>query len=183
VESNSGKYGGAGSLPAFYDELQKKGYLGQDRTVHPGTVYGEGTVEKAGVKPKYQPYLDFLMKEDKKVFNSTENGDSFEKTAPTGKLKFKRIDKKGLYLENWKEFGYSSQPDHLDYDSYQNVLDDQGYHQAFIDKLNNNAKSATTKTKTVTGAQIKALIGKPGYEGYDEKELTDYYKSQGYTIQ
>lgn len=188
VESNSGKYGGAGSLPAFYDELQKKGYLRQDRTVHPGTVYGEGTVEKTNVKPKYQDYLDFLMKEDKKVYDSTENGDEFEKTAPTGKLKFKRTDKKGLYLENWKEFGYTKQPDHLDYDSYQNVLDDQGYHQAFIDKLNRNAtsspaNSSTAKSKTITSAQLKSFIGKPGYEGYDEKELADYYKSQGYTIQ
>jgi hypothetical protein len=29
---------------------------------------------------------------------------------------------------------------------------------------------------------IKSLVGTKGYEGYTEKELVDYYKSQGYTI-
>lgn len=37
-------------------------------------------------------------------------------------------------------------------------------------------------TKTVPVSKIKSLVGKAGYEGYTEKELMDYYKSQGYTI-
>lgn len=37
-------------------------------------------------------------------------------------------------------------------------------------------------TKTVPVSKIKSLVGKSGYEGYSEKELMDYYKSQGYTI-
>lgn len=36
--------------------------------------------------------------------------------------------------------------------------------------------------KTATLADIKALVGKPGYDGYTEKELIDYYKSLGYEI-
>lgn len=36
--------------------------------------------------------------------------------------------------------------------------------------------------KTAQASQIKALVGKPGYEGYTEKELIEYYKSQGYVI-
>jgi len=37
--------------------------------------------------------------------------------------------------------------------------------------------------KTATRAQIKALVGTKGYEGYTEQELIDYYKSQGFNIQ
>ena len=36
--------------------------------------------------------------------------------------------------------------------------------------------------KTVSASTIKSLVGKKGYEGYTEKELMDYYKSQGYII-
>ncbi len=36
--------------------------------------------------------------------------------------------------------------------------------------------------KTVSRAKVKALVGTKGYEGYSEKELVDYYVSQGYTI-
>lgn len=46
-------------------------------------------------------------------------------------------------------------------------------------------KQGTTKsssTKTASMSQVRSLVGKPGYEGYSEKELIDYYKSQGYTI-
>jgi|SRR5215217_913242 len=43
-------------------------------------------------------------------------------------------------------------------------------------------KPATTK-KSVPLSKVKSLVGKPGYEGYTERELVDYYKSQGYNIQ
>jgi len=36
--------------------------------------------------------------------------------------------------------------------------------------------------KVTTAAKIKSLVGTKGYEGYTEKELMDYYKSQGYEI-
>lgn len=36
--------------------------------------------------------------------------------------------------------------------------------------------------KAVSLTNIKGLVGKKGYEGYTEKELVDYYKSQGYKI-
>lgn len=42
--------------------------------------------------------------------------------------------------------------------------------------------TAKQTTKTVPLTKIKGLVGKAGYEGYTEKELVDYYKSQGYTI-
>lgn len=44
------------------------------------------------------------------------------------------------------------------------------------------ANSATSGKKTAQASQIKSLVGKPGYEGYTEKELIEYYKSQGYVI-
>ena len=44
-------------------------------------------------------------------------------------------------------------------------------------------KPAEKKGKTVSVAAIKAKVGTKGFEGYSEKELIDYYKSQGYTIQ
>lgn len=48
-------------------------------------------------------------------------------------------------------------------------------------------KKATTGSKQSTKKEaslstIRSLVGKKGYEGYTEKELVDYYKSQGYTI-
>ncbi len=44
------------------------------------------------------------------------------------------------------------------------------------------ASASTPNSKTVPVSKIKSLIGKKGYEGYTEKELTEYYRSQGYTI-
>lgn len=44
-------------------------------------------------------------------------------------------------------------------------------------------KKTTTTVKTIPASTVKGLVGKKGYEGYTEKELIDYYKSQGYTIQ
>jgi hypothetical protein len=44
-----------------------------------------------------------------------------------------------------------------------------------------SAKPATV-TKTIPVTKIKSLVGKPGYEGYTEKELIEYYRSQGYKI-
>ena len=48
------------------------------------------------------------------------------------------------------------------------------------------AAAATTGTpapgKTVSLATLRSKVGTKGYEGYSEKELIDYYKSQGYTI-
>lgn len=50
-----------------------------------------------------------------------------------------------------------------------------------VDALNGGGSNTST-AKTVSMGQIKNLVGKPGYEGYSEKELTDYYTSQGYTV-
>jgi hypothetical protein len=44
------------------------------------------------------------------------------------------------------------------------------------------SKPTTKPTKNTTMSAIKSLVGTKGYEGYTEKELVDYYKSQGYTI-
>jgi hypothetical protein len=49
-------------------------------------------------------------------------------------------------------------------------------------------KSAAKKVETKTSSKslkmdtIKSKVGTKGFEGYTEKELVDYYKSQGYTI-
>jgi hypothetical protein len=37
--------------------------------------------------------------------------------------------------------------------------------------------------KKATLSKIKSLVGTKGFEGYTEKELVEYYKSQGYTIE
>lgn len=37
-------------------------------------------------------------------------------------------------------------------------------------------------SKTATIQQIQSKVGKPGFEGYSQQELIDYYKAQGYTI-
>lgn len=54
-------------------------------------------------------------------------------------------------------------------------------------KIKSNTPQPTSKStpapKTVPLTKIKELVGKKGYEGYSEKELVDYYKSQGYKIQ
>lgn len=42
--------------------------------------------------------------------------------------------------------------------------------------------SSQTNKKEVPLSTIKSLVGKKGYEGYTEKELVDYYSSQGYII-
>jgi hypothetical protein len=39
------------------------------------------------------------------------------------------------------------------------------------------------KAKTVKISTIKSKVGTKGFEGYTEKELVDYYKSQGYTVE
>lgn len=36
--------------------------------------------------------------------------------------------------------------------------------------------------KVATMQQIQSKVGKPGFEGYSQQELIDYYKAQGYTI-
>jgi hypothetical protein len=46
-----------------------------------------------------------------------------------------------------------------------------------------SAKPATAKSaKSVKMDMIKSKVGTKGFEGYTEKELVDYYKSQGYTV-
>lgn len=51
---------------------------------------------------------------------------------------------------------------------------------------NNNTlkarQEASKKTKSVSYQKIKSLVGTKGYEGYSQKELEDYYKSNGFTI-
>lgn len=44
-------------------------------------------------------------------------------------------------------------------------------------------QSKKPQGKTVSLSTIKSKVGTVGFEGYTEKELVDYYKSQGYTIQ
>ncbi|WP_312697037.1 hypothetical protein [Sphingobacterium mizutaii] len=45
-----------------------------------------------------------------------------------------------------------------------------------------SAPSGKSSAKEVPLSKVKSLVGKPGYEGYTEKELVDYYKKQGYKI-
>lgn len=45
-----------------------------------------------------------------------------------------------------------------------------------------SAPAGKSSAKEVPLSKVKSLVGKPGYEGYTEKELVDYYKKQGYKI-
>lgn len=49
-------------------------------------------------------------------------------------------------------------------------------------KLNTTKPANSPKGKSVSSATIKSLVGQKGYEGYSEKEISDYYKSNGYEI-
>jgi len=48
------------------------------------------------------------------------------------------------------------------------------------DKKESNQQN--TNNKTISANKLKSLIGTKGYEGYTEKELQDYYISNGYEI-
>lgn len=50
------------------------------------------------------------------------------------------------------------------------------------ERISSAPAQGKTQAKTVPLSTVKSKVGKPGYEGYTEKELVDYYKSQGYTI-
>ena len=43
-------------------------------------------------------------------------------------------------------------------------------------------ETTKTKSKSLKMDMIKSKVGTKGFEGYTEKELVDYYKSQGYTV-
>lgn len=139
VESNSGKYGASGALPQFYDELRKKGYLREDRSVHPGTVYGEGTVEKARVTPS-NPKLQVVLDFDKKRFNELNSGkiEDIVASTPKGDYEFGNDEDHGIHLKNWKKLGFPKRVDHLTYDEYLNLLDQVGYHQQFVEQFKGN---------------------------------------------
>lgn len=65
----------------------------------------------------------------------------------------------------------NQKPVYVDYESVKGIVDEKGI------KLNNAGE-----TKTTSIDAIKALVGKPGYEGYSEKELIEHYKKNGYQI-
>lgn len=67
----------------------------------------------------------------------------------------------------------------------------EGEYGVDIDKLYNDPNfrkegkkdvAENPKEKIATVDKIKSLVGKPGYEGYSEQELIEYYKGQGYII-
>lgn len=66
------------------------------------------------------------------------------------------------------------------YDNYQKLYGITGVN---FGSMMNESATAKSSGKNVSSSQIKELVGKPGYEGYTEQELIDYYKSQGYTIE
>ncbi len=64
-----------------------------------------------------------------------------------------------------------------------NKIEGQKGGRGQIEQAKTAPKQEQPKAKTVPVSKIKSLVGKPGYEGYTEKELMDYYKSQGYNVQ
>ena len=156
VESNSGKYGGQGSLPQFYEELRKKGYLQEDRSVHPGTVYGQGSVEKAQVKPQASGF-DKVLEFDKNRFAGLESGKSDKVVAdtPKGQYVFKFDPDRGVYLDNWKDFG-SKRIDNISYDEYLKMMDKAGYHEGLLNSHKEVVDSASGG-KGLSPTQEKAI--------------------------
>lgn len=68
--------------------------------------------------------------------------------------------------------------EHMTKEEVEKYLEGAGY----FEKIRGGAAAKPTTSKTTSRDSIRAKIGQPGYEGYDEQELVDYYKSQGYTI-
>jgi hypothetical protein len=156
VESNSGKYGGANSLPIFYNELEKNGYLSQNRSVPVNTVFGEGSVEQAEkVKPNIpgwdrieavvKPQFDNLSDPDNVATIRVEGGD-----GSIYKFSYDHNDEDGVYLSNWKEAGYDKEnrPKNLTYDKYLMLLDSYGAWNKYLEK--NKAKLEKLGSKHFT---------------------------------
>lgn len=68
----------------------------------------------------------------------------------------------------------------------QTVLKDrkgeEGNPFTFTGQSVNTAPSEGKEGKVISSSKIKSLVGTKGYEGYTEKELIDYYESNGYKV-
>lgn len=70
-------------------------------------------------------------------------------------------------------------PTYIDYDVVEPTLREKKIN---LEGVNDKTTPSKSTAKTIPASSVKALVGKKGYEGYTEKELIDYYASQGYTI-
>jgi len=62
----------------------------------------------------------------------------------------------------------------------QSALEDN--RSVLANKKSGNDKTNSNTEKQIPASTIKSLVGKPGYEGYTEKELIEYYKANGYKV-
>lgn len=149
VESNSGKYGGAASLPKFYQELENQGRLNANRSVSPDVVFGGNEVVKLAQITPNDPIAKKIATSLEERYKRLISGKS--KTfvdSPKGRIVFDYDEDNGIFIENWKDLGYPQKPKNLTKDQYLAIVDESGY----LDKLINSAKSPNNATKSPNSA-------------------------------
>lgn len=167
--------------------------------VAPKSFYGDKVKNKSGVKLPVQETVNFNkwsavnptsfgLSQVKSAFN-TQSGRN-QVLNPDGSTMLTGLgytkDKSGKYV-----MGATVSNDGTEYivflkDIPADVLKDKNFKavRAALGAAPTavNPQTQQPANRTTSLSSIKALVGKKGYEGYTEKELVDYYKSQGFTI-
>jgi hypothetical protein len=164
VESNSGKYGGAGSLPAFYNELGRNNLLSANRTVPTTSVFGEGSVEQSEKARPNIPGFDRIQQTLKTQFNQLTDPDSklgivkIEGSDGT-EYKFSYNDKDGVHLSNWEDLAYTKEdrPKNITFEKYLDLLDQMGAWDRYMGKKQEPQKK-TQLPSNLTSRQQQALV-------------------------
>ena len=167
VESNGGKYGGAGSIPQFYQELQKSGLMNQNFSTEPNTVFGQQTPNAIQQTTPVERFKrleqDFKTKYDKVVKGDLSRFNIKVPNGPT--YSFTYDDDKGYYLENWKEFGLDKEtiPKNLSYEDFIKFLDDNDilnkiYNKDTVKKVTDGQSNTIEKLPNETQAEYDLRV-------------------------
>lgn len=174
VESNSSKYGGTGSIPILYNELEKAGQLSSNRSVKPNVVYGSEAVEQTKKARPNIPGWSRIEEHYKNEFNRLQDPNS---TLSVIKVKgrdgkdynFTFDSDDGVMLKNWKELGYTDQNrlKDISFEQYLDVLDRIGAwdqwmqdNKSTLERLEKNEKQGG-KSKVpdnLTAEQQRAIV-------------------------
>lgn len=171
VESNSGKYGGTAALPMFYEELRKKGLLGDNRTVGSNTVFGETTPEIARQtipdNPATERKLALVKSDFEKLADPNSNFGQQKVNTRKGTMVFKYDEDEGVYLDNFDDFGLAKKPTHIVYNDFLTYLQDAG----FFDAVNSNFNKSEPKISVVDfDSKWKSLKSGESLTGPDGKK-------------
>ena len=174
--SSSGKGAGEVDINDIYSKIDKYATTEKDRGLDYGLLNKLDQQSQTVV-------IDFA----KKILgdDTVSNEDLFVKKEADGKLNVYRVPDpgKGVFKT---DFTTKNLVGTLPYVGTNiKVQPNTKAKTAVVAEGNSRDKSATSKAqpkKQASLSSIKSLVGKKGYEGYTEKELVDYYKSQGYEI-